>query len=80
MFLTLDRYILIVSTFKVLARLIAKYIIVDSLYLLLFIYLFIYLKSLKLYKVAHPTRGVLRLKEYVYTKFINKKYQGIKET
>ena len=43
------------------------------------IYLFLYLKSSKLYKVAHPTRGVLRLNKYMYTKFIYKKYQGIKE-
>ena len=41
-----------------------------------FIYLF---KILKLYIVAHPIRGVLRLKEYMYTKFIYKNYQGIKE-
>ena len=41
--------------------------------------LFIYLKSSKLYKVTHPTRGVLRLKEYMHTEFIYKKYQVIKE-
>ena len=40
----------------------------------------IYLKSSELYKVAHTTRGVLRLKECMYTKFIYKKSQGIKET
>ena len=33
----------------------------------------IYLKSSKLYKVAHPTRGVLRLKEYhVYRIYLQK--------
>ena len=42
----------------------------------LFIYLF---KILKTIQVAHPTRGALRLKEYMYTKFIYKKWQGIKE-
>ena len=34
--------------------------------------LFIYFKSSKLYKVAHPTRGVLTLEEY--NKFLCKKY------